>query len=99
MFRSPAYEMQMVAAVAQFWRPEKEFYELLLNMTALCLSESDPATAGPAAFKQFVADNLPAIRATIDRLKVSQPAIDLSEESWERTQSLSSGVPAGERTS
>jgi len=86
--------MQMVAAVAQFWGPEKEFYELLLNMTAMCLSESDPAKAGAAAFKQFVADNLPAIRAAIDRIKISQPAIKLSEENWERSQGLLSNVSA-----
>jgi hypothetical protein len=81
---SPAYEMQMAAAVAQFWVPEKEFYELLLNMTASCLSESDPAKAGVTAFHQFIADNLPVIRAAIDRVKISQPAINLSEENWER---------------
>lgn len=91
---SPAYEMQMIAAVAQFWGPEKEFYELLMNMTAMCLSESDPAKAGAAAFKQFVADNLPAIRAAIDRIKLSQPAIKLSEENWERSQALLSYVSA-----
>lgn len=81
---SPAYEMQMVAAVAQFWGPEKGLYDLLLNMTAMCLCESDPAKAGAAAFKRFVADNLPIIRAAIDRIKISQPAIKLSEENWER---------------
>lgn len=96
---SPAYEMQMIAAVAQFWGPEKEFYELLLNMTAMCLSESDPAKVGAAAFKQFVADNLSTIRAAIDRIKISQPAINLSEEDWERAQNSSGGTPVGARTS
>ena len=81
--------MQIVAAVAQFWGPEKEFYELLLNMTAMCLSESDPAKAGAAAF----ADNLPAIRAAIGRIRISQP-IKLSEENWERSQGLLSNVSA-----
>jgi len=90
--------MQMVAAVAQFWVPEKEFYELILNMTAMCLSESDPAGAGAAAFKQFVADNLPAIRAAIDRVKISQPAIKLSEENWERAQNPYVVIPAGKQS-
>jgi len=94
---SSAYEMQMIAAVAQFWRPEKEFYELLLNMTAMCLSESDPAKAGVSAFKQFVADNLPVIRAAIDRIKISQPAIKLSEEDWERAQNSHVAAPSNFR--
>jgi hypothetical protein len=95
---SPAYEMQIVAAVAQFWGPEKEFYELLLNMTAMCLSESEPARAGAAAFKQFVADNLPTIRAAIDRVKISQPAIRLSEENWERAQNPYVAIPASKQS-
>jgi hypothetical protein len=95
---SPAYEMQIVAAVAQFWVPEKEFYELILNMTAMCLSESDRARAGAAAFKQFVADNLPTIRAAIDRVKISQPAIKLSEENWERAQNTYVAIPASKQS-
>lgn len=94
---SSAYEMQMVAAVAQFWGPEKEFYELLVNMTAMCLCESDPAKTGVATFNQFVADNLPVIRAAIDRIKISQPAIELSEENWEHAQNSQVAAPSSFR--
>jgi hypothetical protein len=96
---SPAYELQILGLVGQFWKPDKSFYELLLITTAMCLSDCDPATAGPLAFKQFIVENLPAIRTAIDRIKTSQPAIKMSEESWERSQSLSSGLPAGGKTS
>ena len=48
------------------------------------LSESDPATVGRAAFRRFIVENLPAIRVAIDRVKESQPAIQLSEDDWEQ---------------
>ena len=70
--------------VGQFWKPDKSFYDLLVGITAMRLSESDPAGVGRAAFIGFIEENLPTIRAAIDRVKESQPAIKLSEEDWER---------------
>jgi hypothetical protein len=35
-------------------------------------------------FQLFIADNLPEIRAAIDRVKIDQPAITMSEKNWLR---------------
>jgi hypothetical protein len=75
----------MVGMVAQFWVPEGHFYEMLLYVTAIRLSGRDPNLNEKEEFKQFVAENLCVIRAEIDRIKVWQPAIQMSEDDWEKT--------------
>ncbi|HWO28516.1 MAG TPA: hypothetical protein VNO32_06920 [Candidatus Acidoferrum sp.] len=82
---SPAYLLQMIAMVGQSWVPEKEFYDLLLLTTAMALSETSSLSKEDAPhFKRFIADNLAEIRAAIDRVKIDQPAISMSEENWLR---------------
>src|SRR5215469_4372777 len=81
---SSAYLLEMTGMAGQFWALEKDFYELLVKLTAMHLSQTERTKVDPRAFKAFVEENLVTIRAAIDRLKKSQPAIGISEEDWER---------------
>ena len=99
--RSPVYVLEMLAMMAS-WVPEKSFYELLIYTTAIRLSGRDPASlkrSEKAEFDQFVAHNLATIRAAIDRIKISQPAIQMSEENWEKASGLVPSENSGDAES
>lgn len=81
---SPAYALEMGGMVAQFWKPEGSFYEMLMYVTAIRLSGREPDYRMEKEFRQFVIENLLIIRAEIDRIKVWQPAIEMSEENWKK---------------
>lgn len=81
---SSAYVLEMTGMIGLYFKPDSAFYDLLLATTALHLSGVDPASCGRAAFQKFMEENIQVIRAVIDRLKESHPAISMSEEAWER---------------
>lgn len=81
---SPAYALEMSGMVAQFWKPEGSFYEMLMYVTAIRLSGREPDYKMEKEFRQFVIENLLIIRAEIDRIKVWQPAIEIPEDNWEK---------------
>jgi hypothetical protein len=80
---SGSYDLEMAGMFTQFGSIDKTFYQHLVAVTAMHLSESGPATAGTESFNEFIEENLPAIRFIIDRLKKTRYSVALSEEAWE----------------
>ena len=69
------YEKAIDELVSRDFEPEESFYQLLVGVTACFLCGIDPHREEVDVFYEFINDNLPLIRAAIDRVKRSRPQI------------------------
>lgn len=86
---SPDYEKAIDELVNRDFEPEAAFYQLLIGVTAYFLCGIDPHCEDLDVFDAFISENMPVIRAAIDRVKSSLPQIRYAEEAW-----LKSALPS-----
>ena len=79
---SPDYEKAIDELVNRDFEPEAAFYQLLIGVTAYFLCGTDPHCEDLDVFDDFISENMPVIRAAIDRVKTSLPQIGCAEEAW-----------------